>query len=97
MSTLLPRYSIRRMLVMTTVCAVFFLILSLAVRGHLWAAAVSIAVGSGILVVIVGAILFTVAWFVSLVVQTLRPRRKAESPFAQFRPPPQLITPETVD
>jgi amino acid transporter len=91
---LIPRFSIRWLLVGTTVCAVFFLIVSLGVRGYLWAAAVSIAVGSLLLVALLQMLFFIVVWSYARLVDVVRPAKQHRSPFAPFTPPPQLIAPE---
>jgi hypothetical protein len=80
-----------------TASGAFFLIVSLAVRGHLWAAAVSIAVGGFLLVVLMQVLFFTAAWFAALLIDRLWPKQIIQSPFAEFRPPPQLIAPEQPD
>ena len=43
---LLPRYSLRTTLSLTTAAAFLFVVVGLAVRGHAWAVGISVAVGS---------------------------------------------------
>ena len=43
---LIPRFTIRWLLLLMTVSSFFFFILSFAVRGQAWAIAVSLSVGS---------------------------------------------------
>jgi len=79
---LIPRYSIRWLLGLTTFSAVVSLVLSYAVRGHAWA----IGVTSGLWTLVVVAVLFVVAflfaWLVDQVAAGLRARRgPGGSPF----------------
>ena len=50
---LIPRFSVRFLLFLTTVCAVFFYIVTLAVQGSLWATAVSVAIAGLVLSMLV--------------------------------------------
>ncbi len=90
----LPRFTIRRLLQIMVVCGLLFLVASYAVRGAEWAAGVTIAVGSTLAALLVYAVFFCIAWWISLVVDSYQPRPKHKSPFAQGSPPPQLIRPE---
>jgi hypothetical protein len=60
--TLLPRFSIRALLWMVTICAVAFLIVGMAYRGQYWAWGVAIGLASLILTALVHAAWFGVAW-----------------------------------
>jgi hypothetical protein len=64
---LIPRFTVRQLLVLTTVCALFALAASLAQRGHAWAQAVTAAVGALIAAALMSAALFFAAWLISLV------------------------------
>ena len=59
---LIPRFSIRFLLLLTTVCAVFFFIVTLATQGSQWATAVSVAMAGLVLTMLVQASTFGVAW-----------------------------------
>ena len=61
-SMLLPRFSIRALLGMLTICAVAFLIVGMAYRGQYWAWGVTIALVSLILTALVHAAWFGVVW-----------------------------------
>jgi hypothetical protein len=61
-STLLPRFSIRALLGMITLCAVAFLIAGMAYRGQNWAWGVTIGLASLVVTAIVHASWFGVAW-----------------------------------
>jgi hypothetical protein len=60
--TLLPRFSIRALLGMLTICAVAFLIAGMAYRGQYWAWGVTIGLGSLVLTALVHAAWFGVVW-----------------------------------
>jgi len=60
--TLLPRFSIRALLWMLTICAVAFLIAGTAYRGQYWAWGVTIALASLMLTALVHAAWFGVVW-----------------------------------
>ncbi len=59
---ILPRFSIRALLGMLTVCAVAFLIAGMAFRGQFWAWGVTIALASLVLTALVHAALFGLVW-----------------------------------
>ena len=62
-SMLLPQFSLRRVLLIFTVCACFFLVLSLAIRGHAWALALSVAVASLLVAHLFHALFFVLVTF----------------------------------
>jgi hypothetical protein len=81
---LIPQFSIRWVLALTAVCAVFSLILAAAVHGSPWAIAISIAVASlAVTLAFHGAVFFGV-WLFSLIVPDRRQTAAgtARSPFA---------------
>ncbi len=90
---LIPRFSIRFLLLLTTVCGVFFFIVTLAVQGSLWATAVSVAVVGVILSMLVQAGTFGVAWAITSFFGFFRIEESATSPFASAKPPTQYIEP----
>lgn len=59
---LLPRFSIRALLVILTVCAFAFVIVGMAVRGQNWAWGVSIGLLSILVTALVHAAWFGVMW-----------------------------------
>jgi len=81
---LIPQYSIRVLLAVTTACAVVFSIVGLAVRGSGWATAVSVGIGALAILVLVSGALFAVVWVFSVATSTLR-RRGARSGGSPFR------------
>jgi len=84
---LIPQFSLRWVLAVTAVCAVFSLILAMALRGSPWAIALSIGVASLVVTLAVHGAVFFGVWLFSLLV----PRRRAAasgsgSPFAASSP-----------
>ncbi len=79
---LIPQFSIRWLLAVTAGCAVVFSVFGLAARGSLWAAGVSIAVGSLVLLLLVHAAAFGLLWvFAELAGRFSRSARGGSSPF----------------
>jgi len=84
---LIPQFSLRWLLGLTAVCAVVFSIVGLAVQGSRWAAAVSIGIGSLVVLVMVYGLVFALVWVFSVATSSLGRRRagSAGSPFgAEF-------------
>jgi len=63
--TLLPRFSIRVLFWLITICAFVFVILGLAARGEKWAWGVSIGLVSLVITALVHAAWFGIAWVFS--------------------------------
>jgi len=82
---LVPQFSIRWMLAVTALCAVAFSLVALAMRGHRWALAISVGVGSLGLMMAVYAAAFGLVWLYA--VATDRPnskaRRSGSGPFSR--------------
>ncbi|HUT88636.1 MAG TPA: hypothetical protein VMY37_04020 [Thermoguttaceae bacterium] len=81
---LVPQFSIRLLLAVTTGCAVVFSIVGLAARGSAWATAVSVGIGSLGILVLVSGLLFAVVWVFSVATSSLS-RRRARSSGSPFR------------
>jgi hypothetical protein len=62
---LLPRFTIRALLVLLTVCAFIFVIAGMAVRGHHWAWGVTIGILSVGFTLLVHAAWFCAVWVLS--------------------------------
>jgi hypothetical protein len=90
---LIPRFSLRQLLVITTASAIFCYVIAMATRGHQWAMAISIAVSSVLGAFLVYAFLFAGAWVLTLGGRLFTKQNVSASPFATGTPPPQLITP----
>ncbi len=88
---LLPRFSLRGLLGLITLCSVFFTIVSFAFRGQRWAIAVVAAIGSLLIVALIHATLFLAAWLLTLMLGSINRPARAQSPFADESPSPQVI------
>lgn len=86
---LIPQFSLRWLLALTTVCAVVFSIVGLAVRGSQWAVAVSVGIGSAVVVIVIYGLVFALVWVFSVVMSSLGRRwaGSAGSPFQSEFPP----------
>ncbi len=91
---LMPKYTIRRLLLITAVSGVFFAIVAAAARGNHWAIALSAAITSLFVMLLFHAIVYVVAWWISATYDASRPQRKPTSPFANAAMPPQLVKPQ---
>lgn len=80
---LIPQFSLRWLLGLTAVCAVVFSILGLAVRGSRWAGAVSVGIGSLVVLMVVYGLVFALVWVFSVASSSLgrRGTGSAGSPF----------------
>jgi hypothetical protein len=90
---LIPRFSLRQLLAITTASAIFCYLLAMAARGHQWAIATSLAISSVLCALLVYVAVFAVAWLLTMVGGMLTKQNVAASPFATAAPPPQFITP----
>jgi hypothetical protein len=93
---LIPRFSVRWLLVVTAVSAVVALIVSQAMAGHVWAIALSATLGAAAAMFAIQSAVFLLAWSMAA---AWRARRRPEpsSPFAAHTVPPQLLPPPEVD
>jgi hypothetical protein len=73
---LLPRFSIRALLLITAAASVVALLLGFAVQGQVWAVAISIGLGSLVIALLVQAGAFGLIWLLS---QIPLPHRKPKS------------------
>jgi hypothetical protein len=63
---IIPQYTIRWLLGLTTVWGMIFSIVAFAIRGHIWAVGVSVAICSLAAFMLVCAFIYSVVWFCSL-------------------------------
>ncbi|MHB0960947.1 MAG: hypothetical protein ACYC0X_33725 [Pirellulaceae bacterium] len=91
---LIPRFTLRRLLLLMTASGVFFLIVAQAVDGHAWAIGVSLAGASLLLSFLVYGILFVLAYLLATILGWIRSPVAVSTPFATLEPPPQIIPPE---
>ena len=89
-----PQFSIRKLLLFTVVCGLFFYLVSMAVRGHEWAIPLVVVGLAAVASLVVYALFFLVAWVFSLVLKDLHWKPQSESPFAKDRPAPQIVPPD---
>lgn len=85
---LFPQFSLRWLLGVITAFGGFFLMLSFAAAGHVWAKAIAIAAVSLALAVAVYVAMFFIVWLFSLLIPA--PKEKmpvGQSPFAPIRGP----------
>lgn len=97
---LIPRFTIRWLLALTTVCAGLSLVLSYAVQGKAWAIALSLGMGLIPLAFLLYALTFLFAWLCSQLSQALGGRghiARGSSPFATAGPPRQIVPPTEPD
>jgi hypothetical protein len=90
---LIPRFSIRVLLVVTTVCGLFFYVVTLAIQGSHWAIAVSAAVGGLLVNFLLFVGVFSFGWLLAALRRSVRPSLQSGSPFATSDPPQQIIPP----
>jgi hypothetical protein len=93
---LLPRFSIRLLLLLNALFAAIFLVTKFAIDGRAWAWGFVLAsVAAGLLMGTFG-LMFLAAYLLSAV---RRPGRRlaTESPFATDKLPPQVIPPRYID
>ena len=98
---IIPRFSLRWLLALITVCGGLSLILSYAFQGSAWAIGAIVALGSIVVVVALHAVAFSIAWlltqFFYMASGSSAPKAGGQSPFAgggsPFAPP-QAADPE---
>ncbi|MFZ5829374.1 MAG: hypothetical protein ACOY3P_04770 [Planctomycetota bacterium] len=78
---LIPQFTIRWMLGLTAVAAVFFSIVALATRGHYWAVGVSAAVGTLVVLMLVYAAFFCFVSIAAPLTRVMAPSLGSRSPF----------------
>jgi len=84
----IPQFTIRWLLGLMTGWAIFFSIVALAMRGHLWALGVTVGIGALVLFMLVGAVLFSVVWIFSGFGLSRRAKAPVgRSPFRETPPP----------
>ncbi len=93
-SMLLPRFTLRRLLLFMVGCAAFCWVVAAGFKGQTWAIAFSAGVASLGFMLLLHSMTYLVAWWISLVTDLFRPSSKRQSPFAEGSMPPQLIPPQ---
>jgi hypothetical protein len=90
---LIPRYSVRTLLLQTVAVAVYCLFLTLAINGHLWAIGILAVLHSLIFLLILHALVFAMTAPIAWAYGSLAKQPAPTSPFATEQPPPQLVSP----
>ncbi|MDX1948041.1 MAG: hypothetical protein SFU86_21760 [Pirellulaceae bacterium] len=79
----IPRFSIRWLLGLTAVCAAISLVLSYAARGEPWGIGAAIGLASLVLLFLLHAGTFAVAWLLSQALAVVDPPSTPVNPFGQ--------------
>ncbi|MCC6126784.1 MAG: hypothetical protein IT426_17615 [Pirellulales bacterium] len=88
----IPQFTIRWMLGLMTGWAMVFSIVALAMRGHLWALGIVVGLGTLVVFMLIGALLFSVVWiFAGFGGSRAAKPSLGETPFAE------VIRPKTPD
>jgi hypothetical protein len=90
---LVPNFSIRWLLGMTTAAAFFFLVVNFAIAGQTWAYCAATAIVFLMLAFVFYGIMFFFAFWLTQVTRFAQPKPKPTSPFATDSLPPQIIAP----
>lgn len=94
---ILPHFTIRWLLLLTACSSVFFLVVSHAVQGKIWAISLSAAVASVAVAFLMYAAFFGLAFVLASVQNSFSQRRIGGTPFATAEPPPQILPPQNPD
>lgn len=90
---LIPRFSIRALLIATAVCAVFSLVIAGAVRGQPWAIATTAGAFSLAALLVFHPVVYAIAALIAGVRKQSEPPPPGQSPFATAGPPRQILPP----
>ena len=88
---LIPRFTVRKLFILTTVSGLAFLLVSFGFQGHHWAVGISVTIASLLLIFLLYGMLFGVTWTLSRMFPGRSSGLPANSPFAEHRSPPQVI------
>lgn len=91
---LIPRFSLRALLIAMAVCAVFSLVIAGAVRGQPWAIGMTAGVAGLASLLLFHPLAFAVAAMLAAVRRQVTPPPPGTSPFATAGPPRQVISPK---
>lgn len=90
---LLPRFSLRLLLLLITVSGVFFFVVAQAVGRHAWAIALTAGISAILGTILLHAMVFSLAWTMTFLWRRMVGHQTSGSPFATTEPPPQIIPP----
>jgi hypothetical protein len=91
---LIPRFTLRWLLLLTTFCGFFFFIVAFAARGQAWAVAVTLAGVGLVAAFLCYGVFFGLAYIIASLIGLTRSPVPGGTPFATAEPPPQLLPPE---
>jgi hypothetical protein len=91
---LIPKFSLRSLLLLMALVGAVSLVISMAVQGQAWAIAVSAALAGLVATFALFVMFFLLAAPMALLVESLGGRPVPASPFATQQPPPQIIPPQ---
>jgi hypothetical protein len=94
---LIPRFTIRWLLLLTVACALVAMLASMALKGSIVAISMTIALGGAVGMILLYAIVFCVAWGAAKLWRQFATVRSSTSPFATHTLPPQLLRPDEPD
>lgn len=90
---ILPRYSIRTLLIATLVCALVSFVTRQAVLGRPWAIGIAAAIGTSVVLLLSHMFLFALAQMVTAIRKSSRKPEVGGSPFASAGLPRQVVAP----
>jgi hypothetical protein len=90
---LIPRFTIRALLAVTALCALFSLVIAGAVRGQPWAIGATAGVASLGTLLVFHPLAFAVARYFARLRRQMTPPPAGASPFATAGPPRQIMPP----
>lgn len=93
---LIPQFSIRSLLIATTVAAVIAMVAAAAIQRSLWAIGVIAALGAIAVSFGMFAAAFLFAWSIGRMRHVVD-KPIPESPFATHKAPPQMLVPEDLE
>lgn len=91
---IVPKFTIRHILIAMTVLAALSLLVSFAVDGQLWAIAICIGLASAIGIFALHGLTFVLTSPTILLDAAMRMRQNPTTPFATAEPPPQIVPPQ---
>lgn len=92
---LIPKFSLRALLILMVAVGGVSLVVSMAVRGQQWAIACSLAMlGLFITFLVFGLVFLLIGVPLSLLANAITPAPTPSSPFAMQQLPPQIIPPQ---
>lgn len=91
---LIPKFSIKHLLIAMTILAAVSLLVKFAIDGHAWAMAIAVALAGIVLTFTLHGLAFVVASPTILIDAALRMQQRPTTPFATAEPPPQILPPQ---